>query len=487
MARAAAAGALALFLFVVLAACKSDPPASSGGDTFCSASSAASKSCRDPQLCDEVLTKACAKLDAVVSASTLNAARDCLESGLCGAASCLSRAQKSAAVSPAHKKLAEAFCSTCAPEVDGCVTGFYQRGKKLPGVLVLPYADAVVDAIAAECTSTTGCRAEFTECVTQVSGRVAGAELAGDVADCVTQSFRNDAVEGAGPGGSVQVATCKPDNCDGCCRDDRCEKGDALSGCGVGANACQICSGQQKCVAGQCKEPCGPNNCAGCCDGDTCVETNTTAKCGDKGAACVACTGGDVCSNAQCIDGSCQANCLNGCCSAAGCQPGTAASACGTGGEACVDCGFGRSCTAGACVIDPNALWDVYVSFAVLPDKSKSGYNWDTLAGLPDPYLVAFTSLGTSTHSGQTTALTDTLYPFWAETPIKGVKAAELLNNFSFEVWDEDTLDADDLVGGCAVPLTAAIFDGSLQDYTCPPSTRSNPVKLYFRINPHAS
>jgi C2 domain len=474
-------------LLLVLSACSSEE---SGGtpsaDTFCGAARSASKTCKDPVECDEILANGCAKLDAVVSASALEAARDCLQSGICGAASCLSRAPKSALASNAHRQLAEEFCASCAPSVADCKTAFFQRGKKLPGPFVLPYADEVVDAIRNECTGTTGCQATFIQCVTEVAGRVANEKLDPAVADCVGQGFRNDSSESTGPGGTVQVATCTPENCEGCCRNDKCETGKSTTGCGVGAAGCQICSGQQKCTAdGQCREPCSANNCAGCCKGDVCEPGTASGACGGDGDACTACSGSDVCSNKQCIDGSCQATCTNGCCSAAGCQSGTAASACGSGGEGCVDCGFGRQCTSGACVIDPNALWDVYVSFAVLPEKSKSNYNWDTLAGLPDAYLIAYSSEGASTHSGQTLSITDSLYPFWAETPLKGVKASELLSKLSFEVWDEDTLDLDDLIGGCELPVTAAIFDGSLQDFTCAASTRSNPVKLYYRINPH--
>jgi hypothetical protein len=486
--RAARAIATACFaLLLLLSACTSSSTSSSGAgaDTFCTASKTAAKTCQDASECDGALTAACNALGSVVSSSTLTAARDCLESGVCGAASCLSRAQKSAVPGTAHKQLAADFCSSCAPDVADCETAFYQRGKKLPGTLVLPYADAVVSAIDAQCTGTSGCQATFAKCVNDVTSQQASASLDPGVADCVVQGFTSDGATSAGPDGAAQVAKCTPANCNGCCRDDKCLDGTTTDTCGTGAAGCQICGGQQKCTAGQCKEPCGPNNCAGCCDGDTCVAGNANDKCGGSGEACTSCGASLVCSNKQCIDASCQATCTNGCCSDTGCQPGTASNACGTGGVGCVDCGYGRSCTSGACVLDTTSLWDFYVSFAVLPELSKSGYHWDALGGLPDPYLVAFSSEGASSHSGITSTVTDSLYPFWAETPLTGVKASELLNNLSFEVWDEDTLDADDLIGGCKLPLTAAMFDGSLQDYTCAPTASSNSVKLYFRINPH--
>ena len=64
--------------------------------------------------------------------------------------------------------------------------------------------------------------------------------------------------------------------------------------------------------------------------------------------------------------------------------------------------------------------------------------------------------------------MNDTTLPFWAETPVKGVKASELLANTSIEIWDYDTLDPNDYIGGCALPLTPAVFDGSLQNYVVP-------------------
>lgn len=461
---------------------------SSDGDapaTYCDAASKANEgACKDAAECDLAIGGACADLAKVLSASTLAQAQGCLESGVCGVASCLSRAQKGAQPTDAHKTLAANFCQFCAPTVTDCEAQFYQRSGKLPGVLVLPYSADVAKAVDDACTGTDGCQANFRTCATNAIGQALADALDGDVADCVVSGFTKDEGEQTGPDGKPQVATCTAENCDGCCRDDKCEDGTTPSACGSGAAACEICAGGQKCTDGKCKEPCSPNSCAGCCDGDTCLPGNTKDKCGEDGAACTACDGTFVCSKHTCIDGSCQATCTDGCCSGSTCEPGTTASACGAGGEACVDCGFGRKCTSGACVIDPNALWDFYVSFAVLPDKNKNGSAWDPLGGAPDPYLLAYSSLAASSHSGSTSTQHDTTVPFWAETPLKGVAASELLNDLSFELWDADP-DFDDYVGGCTIPLTAAVFDGSLQTHVCAATASGVEVTLYYRINPH--
>jgi len=452
-------------------------------------------SCKEPTDCDTTVAKSCKSLDKGVSPSTVTAATDCLESGVCGVANCLARAQKSAKPGAAHKKLAEDYCTFCAPNVEDCQTLFYAKKGGLPGSLVLPYADDIVTQVDDACTSDRDkCRAQFASCATETISRAVADALEADLAECVVSAFQGAGDTGTGPGGGPQVTTCTPQNCDGCCRDDKCEKGDTEATCGASASACEVCRGAQKCTAGKCKEPCGPNNCKGCCDGDTCQPGTATDKCGNEGLACNTCTkqgASFICSNHTCIDGSCQATCTTGCCTAAGCQPGTAAKACGTGGEGCIDCGFGRTCgaTTATCAIDPNATWDFYVSFAVVPDKVKStGASWDPTNGAPDPQLYAYSSEGSSFHSGHTTVQKDSTFPFWAETPLTGIKASELMKDLSFDLWDSDediSGDFDDYMGGCTLPLKAEVFDGSLQSYDCPETTTTGKITLYYRIKPH--
>ena len=471
---------------LTLPGCSSDPAPSGFGD-FCGAAKASASyaKCTAPTECDTQLTGDCATLGKALSESTVAAAKDCLESGICGAASCASRAQKGSTPTAAHKKLAQSFCEFCAPNLTDCTATFYKRGSKSAGLVVLPYGEEVVKAIDDACTGTDGCQAAFTTCAATVVREKVGELLDSATADCVIRGFANDESEVAiGPDGKPAAVTCTPANCTGCCRDDKCENGDAVTACGAGAKTCEICSSTSKCTGGVCKEPCGPNTCQGCCDGDTCVQGTTTDKCGEEGAACTKCSVALVCSNHACIDGSCQATCTNGCCSATGCQPGNTAKACGTAGEACVDCGVGRTCAAASCQLGQTSLWDVYISFASVAPKNKNGAAWDLLGGAPDPYLKVFTSEGASVHSGQTTELTDTTFPFWAETPVKGVKASELLANTSIEIWDSDT-NLHDYIGGCKLPLTPAVFDGSLQNHTCPATASGVAVSVYYRIKLH--
>ena len=485
----AAVGAVVAGVLLAVPGCSSDPPGAGGSD-FCGVATSSNTKCKEPTACDTQIATDCGSLPKVLSAATIGAAKDCLESGVCGVSSCASRAAKGSTPTGAHKKLAENFCEFCAPNLPECLANFYKRGSKSAGLVVLPYAEEIATAVDDECTGKDGCQARFTTCAAGVIASAVAERIDPATADCVVQGFGKDDREvPVGPDGKPQVVTCTPANCNGCCRDDKCEKGDTMAACGVGAKGCEICPATSNCTAGACKEPCGPNTCQGCCDGDTCVDGTAKDKCGDEGGKCSACGpqfGGDgVCSNRTCIDGSCQATCTNGCCSATGCQTGNTASACGTGGEGCINCGVGRTCSAAACQLDRTSLWDVYISFAIVPATDKTGASWDFPASPADPYLTVYTSEGTSVHSGQTTALTDTSAPFWAETPVKGVKASELLANTSIEIFDSDGGFFDDPIGGCQLPLTAAIFDGSLQNHVCPASASTVEVKVYFRINPH--
>jgi len=62
------------------------------------------------------------------------------------------------------------------------------------------------------------------------------------------------------------------------------------------------------------------------------------------------------------------------------------------------------------------------------------------------------------------------------------VKASELMNNLSVDVWDSDTF-VDTLMGGCKIPLSPTVFDGSLQSFKCPATATKVEIEIYFRIN----
>jgi hypothetical protein len=121
------------------------------------------------------------------------------------------------------------------------------------------------------------------------------------------------------------------------------------------------------------------------------------------------------------------------------------------------------------------------VSSAVVPKKNKSGGSWDNLDGAADPYLVAYSSLGSTSHEGETAIRDDTHTPYFGQAVLKGITAAELLNNLSFELWEADA-NFDDFIGGCSIKLTEASFNGYLSSVVCPPMASTVEVKLFYRI-----
>lgn len=478
----------------VLVACGSSK---SGGpkplSTFCDNAKASLTKCTenaDP--CDQTLTTSCTNLANGVSPTTAAAVNDCLESGVCGATTCLTRAQNAAHATAAETALATKYCQLCEPNNGGCQSQFYDPKSKEPGVLVLPYADAIANAIGSQCLADASGCGTFAACTQTTIASALPTLVPPDLATCISGAFQNDTstTTPTVDGGGAVLQTCTADNCQGCCRNDVCQDGSAVSACGINGNQCSTCGKNQQCLAtGECHEPCGPDNCKGCCDGDNCIPGTTDDKCAMNGAACTSCktTNPDfVCDLGTCVDGSCKATCLTGCCTAQGCQDGTAANLCGTGGGACVDCGYGRTCDGThACQLDTTSLWDFQAVSAQIPATKADGTSWDLFGGLPDPYLKAYASMGTSSVNGQTSVQTDTLTPAWGDTVLSGISAQEMMNNLSIEVWDQDELDPDDLIGNCRIGLSAAAFNGSLQQVTCTASASTVAVTVLFRLNAH--
>lgn len=480
--RAGLALAVVLFGCVLASACKS------GGEdepTYCESAKASYRTCEGSSGCDLTLAAGCGTLGKALSAATLTAVQNCLESGICGNAGCLTRAQKAVAPTQAHLDLAAAYCSECVPGLEGCGDDFYAPSGRLPGLLVLPYSESVAVAIKDACTTGERCQSTFTNCALDTIAQVVGSALGTNVANCAIDAFQSDDEGTVGPRTGPETTTCTTDNCKGCCKDDNCLDGATEAACGIAGAACETCSGMQACTAGKCKEPCGPTNCAGCCDGNTCVDGTVADKCGRAGEACTACSrrgASYICSKNQCIDGSCNATCTTGCCTWWGCQPGNLPTACGSGGQACVDCGYGNTCgSAKTCVLDVNSTWDFVVASASLPGSKKSGSAWDVFGGAPDPYLVGYSSTGQASHRGETSKKDDTHSPVWNETVLKSISASELLGNLSFEIWDDDGV-GDDYVGGCAIKVDASTFDGALHTQTCPATASSGEITISFRF-----
>lgn len=265
-------------------------------------------------------------------------------------------------------------------------------------------------------------------------------------------------------------AACDASNCTGCCRDGVCLGGTSALACGKPGAACETCPSGAECSDRACvRVGCDSSNCAGCCQAGQCVTGTSVSQCGAGGGACQNCGTGNICSGGTCIATSCQSSCTTGCCSGNTCNTGTSNTACGKAGGACVSCGANRTCNAGACVVDPLKTYDLVLVAASVPTTNASGNAWDAFSGLPDPYAKVVSTQGASKHEGQTPFLSDTPNPIWNATVLTGVTAGELKSSVRIDLFDDDVA-VDDTIGGCALVLTDAVFDGTLRNGSCPAS-----------------
>jgi hypothetical protein len=168
---------------------------------------------------------------------------------------------------------------------------------------------------------------------------------------------------------------CNSASCQGCCdENDQCFEGVSPQACGIAAATCQVCTANQVCSQGQCRNPqpdggggggagggsgggdggtgCNATNCSnGCCTAAGACQTNTSAAaCGKNGASCTACQFGQACTAGVCTGTTC-ATCRDG---LGNCLPdaGNINAACGKNGGLCVSCNTasGQSCNNGQCV-----------------------------------------------------------------------------------------------------------------------------------------
>lgn len=467
---------------LVAVACSAEvPTTSTPEESFCEAMAGVRDKC--PAGCEEVLRSDCSKVAGAIKPEALRKATDCFLSGAC-ASVCLSKTLVDLPASEGQTTLRSRYCGTCAQGQSDCATTFYasqtpstQGGVGAP---LLPFADGVLTNVGNDCAATEGCQLGFSSCSLESVKRAMGGIVSPASAECLVRGLRSEDAERRAPDGGAIVVTCTKQNCAGCCRDDLCLVGTDKNACGKGGGSCETCSGTATCEASACKVPCGPETCAGCCENNVCNDGTTKDVCGKGGKACTKCGASFVCTDQSCVDASCKATCA-GCCSGSTCLGGTSATACGKTGNACVDCGKGRTCSPTGCTLDTNALFDVLLSAASVPLVNKSGGSWDFNGGLPDPYAKAFSSLGTSSHSGTTSFIADTTFPQWNAAVLTQVPARELLSSFSVELYDDD-YDFDDLIGGCPIRLDASMFDGSLKSAKCPATPSGVEITLYFRL-----
>lgn len=236
------------------------------------------------------------------------------------------------------------------------------------------------------------------------------------------------------------------ETCGGCCLDGECFDGFDDGACGSNGT-CEVCGAGQNCDGLACvAEPDCLATCDGCCLDGVCHDGYGSDACGFA-EQCEDCGEGSTCNGSDCVpaDAECLETC-SGCCIGGECNQGSADDACGSLG-ACEDCGTNAVCENNECVA---ATWTIsLLSGEILVD------DLDVFDG-PDAYLE-MSSNGPGLGFSQSETQSNTSAPVWNE--VLGTDVV-LSNPFVLEMWDEDTLSPDDLIGACTVSFPPSAFGG---------------------------
>jgi hypothetical protein len=148
-------------------------------------------------------------------------------------------------------------------------------------------------------------------------------------------------------------------------------------------------------------------------------------------------------------------NCA-GCCSDGVCVDGSANTACGFGGQTCDVCSMAESCVAGVCAVDPESVWVVQPSSAVIA-PSDNGEVWDSDGSPPDVTAEVWCPPGSASSYGKSSE-SQSFTPAWGNGGCKA-KAKHLLSEpVLFRLYDVDILTGDEITGQQAVQLLPTDF-----------------------------
>ncbi|MFB6350254.1 MAG: hypothetical protein ABEK29_00470, partial [Bradymonadaceae bacterium] len=271
-------------------------------------------------------------------------------------------------------------------------------------------------------------------------------------------------------------ASCTPESCDGCCKNDECQSGDTDQACGTGAETCETCSGEAFCQDGECTAPCS-ERCDGCCtENGECKAGSSADMCGTGGDMCQSCGDGQEC-RGGCVETNCEVSC-EGCCVDGTCKDGTSDDTCGRNGAVCKSCpksfGCDQRATGGACVLQDESTWDIVAVRGKVPKTNKTlggtkDEKWDE-ASKPDVFLKVTND--TASKSGKTSVAKDSLEPSWGEKPIKKIAAGDLTGSkkTTLKLVDNDIYD-NDHIATCEIQFKANFgegqFDGKAHEFVC--------------------
>jgi hypothetical protein len=196
--------------------------------------------------CGGKIVDGCADLASALNTGVVEEARTCMAGASCedGPAKCLASAAANARPTAAHRALADAYCSKCAPQLgDACKD---PATNEVLAKLTLPLADAIVDDVRERCTTTTGCAATFPACAQAAVLKGLSKSLSTETAKCVAESVMSQVVSAA-PGGTKPPSGDEPPRCTPrTCQDLGATCGVHDDGCG-GSVGCGVCAGSTPC------------------------------------------------------------------------------------------------------------------------------------------------------------------------------------------------------------------------------------------------
>ena len=146
-------------------------------------------------------------------------------------------------------------------------------------------------------------------------------------------------------------------------------------------------------------------------------------------------------------------------------------------GNDCDTCSSGFKCgNSGSCELDPSGFWVVTVTNGWVYEKQPNGSSWDSVGGLPDPFVC----LTINGDRRCTVAAQNTTTPTWNGAYPKATATA-LQTGVKVEYWDEDLSSNDEICKAANIAISAANFKAGGLKIAC-----GNPEYANFNLSLNA-
>jgi len=131
------------------------------------------------------------------------------------------------------------------------------------------------------------------------------------------------------------------------------------------------------------------------------------------------------------------------------------------GNPSCPKCAKWETCGAAKCTFNNASQWDLVALSGTVTQKGPSG-SWDTLGGMPDPYICVTANSQTNC----TTAAQDTLSPSWNQVLFQNIGGGALMGGFAIQYYDKDLTVNDNICSG-NVTIQETYFNQGGVSFSC--------------------